>query len=176
MRTAAGLGGPGDDQAWEVIDGAWAIAGEGAIVGDAGEGTRLAVAPQLVNDGLAEVTLSLAAAGSGLSFRYEDPDNWWTVTVSDDRLSWVVTQVIDGEETIAGTFSAPVYDGLTISVTQAGPTVRFLVDGVEYFRLLAPAPAEVTRSGLAARGAQSGAGRWDRFLLMASEADVDANS
>lgn len=127
-----------------------------------------------MNDGLAEVTLSLAAGGSGLAFRFEDPDDWWAVTVADNRLSWVVTQMIGGEASTAGTFSGPVYDGVTVSVTQAGPTVRFLIDGVEYFRLLDPAPTTEVRSGLAATGPQAGAGRWDRFLVMASGADVDA--
>ena len=82
--------------------------------------------------------------------------------------------MIEGEASTAGTFSGPVYDGVTVSVTQAGPTVRFLIDGVEYFRLLDPAPTTEVRSGLAAAGPLAGAGRWDRFLVMASEADVDA--
>jgi peptidoglycan/LPS O-acetylase OafA/YrhL len=169
-----GLGVAEDGQAWEVISGQWGISTETAVVsGDAGSGPRIAVAPQQFNDGLAEVTLGLVTPGTGLVFRYQDVDNWWSATADPTTLQWTVTQVIDGEPTTAGTFSAPIYDGVTISVTQAGPTVRYLVDGVEYYRLLDPAPATVLRSGIIANGPESGGARWDRFQILANEDDVD---
>ena len=152
----------------------WGVLTEAATVsGDATDGTRLAVAPQLVNDGLSRSSLgSPPRAGPGLPLR--GPRQLVGVTVARHRSRWTVTQVIDGQPARRGDFCAPVYDGVTITVTQAGPTVRFLIDGVEYFRLLDPAPTAVAASGLAAAGPLAGGGRWDRFLVMASEAAVDA--
>jgi hypothetical protein len=141
------------------------------------ETTRLALAPQFTNDGLVEVTLRRAAGGSGLAFRYEDSDNWWAVTTTPDRVGWQVLQAVQGELTEAGHFSGPVYDGVTVTVTQNGDTVRFLLDGVEYFRVLAPAPTaptRPTRAGLAGDGPEASAGQWDRYLVMANSAGVGA--
>ena len=96
------------------------------------------------------------------------------MTTSPDGLGWQVIQTIQGQRSIAAEFSGPVYDGVTVSITQADATIRFLLDGVEYFRLLAPAPGDVLRAGLAADGPSAVGARWDRFLLLASSADVDA--
>jgi len=160
---------------WDEVAGDWRVTGDTAVLGgDPGARTDLAVAPQVANDGLAEVTLSLAPPGAGLAFRYEGPDDWWAVTTAADGLGWQVIQTIQGQRSIAAEFSGPVYDGVTVTITQADATIRFLLDGVEYFRLLAPAPEDVLRAGLAADGPASVGARWDRFLLMASSADVDA--
>jgi len=167
---ATTLGTADTGQAWEVASGEWGTQTDAAVaLGDATGAARLAVLPQVVNDGLVEVSLRVAAPGTGLAFRFEDAENYWAVTADPETILWTVTQVIDGEPSTAGQFSAPVFDGVTITVTQNADTVRFLVEGVEYFRLLAPPPEAVARSGLVADGPLSGGGRWDRFLIMAGE-------
>jgi hypothetical protein len=168
------LGTADSGQPWEVTAGSWAIRNDGAVAtGDPAAGPQLAVVPQVVNDGLVEVGLRVAATGAGLVFRYEDPRNYWAVTADTTTITWTVTQVIDGEATTAGQFSAPVFDGVTISVTQNVATVRFLVEGIEYYRVLDPTPDEVLRTGLVADGPLAVGAIWDRFLVMADEATLE---
>lgn len=170
------LGTADTGQPWEVVTGTWGILTDAATVSEGTtEQTLLAIAPQEVNDGLVEVTLRVAAQGAGLAFRYRDPENYWSVTADPTSNTWTVAQVVDGVATTAAEFSAPAFDGVTISVTQSETTIRFLIDGVEYFRLLDPVSATVLRSGLAASGPLSGGARWDRYLVMIGEDVLDGD-
>jgi hypothetical protein len=170
-----GLGAGDTGQPWELVEGGWGILGQAATVSAPGA-AHLATAPQEVNNGLVEVTLSVAAEGAGLAFRYKDPRNYWSVTATPTPAVWTVTQVVDGVATTAAEFPAPVFDGVTVTVTQNGSTIRFLVEGAEYFRLLDPEPSTVLRSGLVAVGQLASGARWDRYLVMASEADIGAGA
>jgi peptidoglycan/LPS O-acetylase OafA/YrhL len=152
-------------QPWSTVSGTWGIVDEAASAsGEADE--RLAVAALAGNDGLIEVTLTTIADGAGLVFRYIDADNYWAVTADTASQSWQVTQVVDGNETAAGQLIAPTVDGTTVTVTLNDQTIRVLIEGVEYLRLLDPPPEVQVQAGMIASGPEAPDARWDRFLVM----------
>ena len=147
-----GLGTAASGQPWEIVEGGWGILDETATVSGAGA-TRLVTAPQEVNNGLVEATLSVAAEGAGVAFRYQDPGNYWSVTATPAEAVWTVTQVVNGVATTAAEFPAPAFDGVTVTVTQNGSTIRFLIDGVGVLPIARPCAHR--RASFRARGRRS---------------------
>ena len=119
---------------------------------------RVALAPQSTNDGLVEVNLDVAATGAGLVFRYADLSNFWSITVDPDTLRWSVTQRVNGADTAVTDFVAPIFHNVTVTVTQNGSTVRFLVNGVEYGRLFGPRAAHRPAHRVGGAGNRHGGG------------------
>ena len=167
------LGTAQSGQPWEASSGTWGIQSGMATVTDTSGGTGVALLPTQPREGLVEVTLAVATRDAGIVFRHVDGSNYWTVVPDPDDLEWEITEVVDGEPTTREHFRAPVFDGVTMTVTQSGSTIRVLVDGVEYYRLADPPPDEPTRSGLAATGPGAIGARWDRFLVMVDPTATD---
>lgn len=161
------LGSAGTGQDWETVAGTWGIDDDSAVT-SGGEGPRpsLAVVPEGTGDGLTEVTMTVVEEGAGLVFRYLDPENYWSVTANPGVGSWSVNRVIDGETEAVGEAPGPTEDGITVSVTQDGSTVRILLEGDEYLSFTDGALSEQLQGGIIASAGTTGDARWDRFLVM----------
>jgi hypothetical protein len=163
---AENLGRAGTGQRWDAVAGTWGIAGNAALTsaGD-GSGPRLAVIAEGTGDGLTEVTMTVVEEGAGLVFRYLDPENYWSVTANPGAGSWTATRVLDGQPEFVGEIPCQTSDGTTISVTQSGPAVRFLVEGTECLTVNDGSLSEQLQGGLIASASSTGVARWNRFLV-----------
>jgi hypothetical protein len=74
--------------------------------------------------------------------------------------------VLDGEAELLGEFPCQTSDGTTVSVTQSGAALRFLIEGQECLTLNDGALSEQLQGGLIAAPDSSGDARWNRFLVM----------
>lgn len=163
----ASLGDAGSGQAWEAVNGTWGIRDDAALTsGGSGDAPFLAVVPEGTGDGLTEVTMTVVEEGSGLVFRYLDARNYWSVTANPGVGSWSVNRVIDGESELVGEALGPTNDGVTVSTTQDGSTVRILLEGEEKLSLTDAALGEQLQGGIIAASTTTGQARWDRFLVM----------
>lgn len=161
------LGQAGSGQRWESVNGTWGIRDDAALTrGGAGDEPFLAVIPQGTGNGLTEVTMTVVEQGAGLVFRYLDARNYWSVTANPGVGSWSVNRVIDGESELVGEALGPTNDGVTISTTQDGSTVRVLLEGEEKLSLTDAALGEQLQGGIIAASTTTGQARWDRFLVM----------
>jgi hypothetical protein len=163
------LGSAGTGQEWEAVSGTWGIADSAALTSDGGGGAdenHIAVVPEGSGDGLTEVTMTVVEEGAGLVFRYLDPENYWSVTANPSAGSWSATRVLDGEPELVGEFPCQTSDGTTVSVTQSGAALRFLIEGQECLTLNDGALSDQLQGGLIAAPDSSGDARWNRFLVM----------
>ena len=161
------LGDAGSGQPWESVNGTWGIRDDAALTsGGSGDAPFLAVIPEGTGDGLTEVTMTVVEEGAGLVFRYLDARNYWSVTANPGVGSWSVNRVIDGESELVGEALGPTNDGVTISTTEDGSTVRVLVEGEEKLSLTDAALGEQLQGGIMAASTTTGQARWDRFLVM----------
>jgi len=168
-EAGGGLGTTGTGNPWTAVGGEWGITGGRALLEQpAPTGPNLVVVPEGTGDGLMEVTMTAVENGAGLVFRYANPDNYWTVTANRSTGSWSVSRVIDGSPPeLVAEVPGPTEDGVTVTLTQAGPTLRLLIDSVAYFSADDRALSRQLQAGLYAPEGSVGEARWDRFLTMA---------
>ena len=90
------LGVTGTGQPWESVSGTWGVGDDRALSGGgSGDEPLLAVVPEGTGDGLTEVTMIAVEEGAGLVFRYQDPENYWSVTANPGpMLLWAVIIVV----------------------------------------------------------------------------------
>jgi hypothetical protein len=169
------LGTAGTEQPWNVVSGTWGIEDATAVNGGgASDGQpSIATVAGARGGGLTEVLMSVVEPGAGLVFRYQDPDNYWSVTANPSIGSWTVTRVIDGEAEPQGDLVGATADGTTISVTQDGSTLRFLLEGSEQLSLTDGALQDRLQGGLIAPADTDGSARFDRFLVMRFRPEAD---
>jgi hypothetical protein len=163
--TDEGLGTTETGEEWRSVNGEWRISDEEAAVA-AGAGDRPAIA--VVRGGnsnrLTEATAVTVEAGAGIVFRYQDPDNFWSLTAAPDDGMWVATRVVDGAPTVVAEIPAATTDGTTVTVAQRGAELQVLIEGVEAIRVTDSALISQRSSGLIAP-AGGEAARFDRFYV-----------
>jgi hypothetical protein len=158
----ADLGGP-----WEAVAGTWGIRDNRAVTSAAEgqDGPSLAIISGGPANRLTEVTLSVVEAGTGLVFRYQDPQNYWAVTADGGGASWSVVQVTEGQLAVVATIDEPARDGTTVSVSQRPNRLRFHFEGVFTTQIDEPALPDERQSGLILIPGSGGEPQWDRFFV-----------
>lgn len=162
--TELGTSSSGDP--WSEISGAWGIdAGTAQVLEPAATATRsLAIVDMGEPDGSVSATMSAAANGWGLVFRYRGKFNYWIVSAAPKFATYNVQKVVDGELVTVGSLGlAPVGDGAVVRVELRGNSIEVFVDDVLAGNFEDPHLAGATLVGLSAEGAAIQEGRWDAF-------------
>ena len=119
-------------------------------------------------EGLRQVTMPVTANGAGLTFRFLDVRNHWRLTAAPGFAVWVLSKVVDGQETRLGdTGLADADDGATIGVLLAGDEIIVTVNGQARISFVDDALADAPGTGLVAIGGQSALARWDNMMILA---------
>jgi hypothetical protein len=116
-----------DDLTWKVISGSFQVDG-GVVTAKASSGDHaLAVLSGISRIDSFAMGFNTTAADSGLVFRYQDDQNYWSLVASPKYGTWMVDRVVDGKASrIANSgFSG----GNNIEVVLAGVAIQLWVEG-----------------------------------------------
>lgn len=161
-----GLGAADSGGRWEPVSGSWSVE-NGTAAAAAGEGDEpsMIVIPGGPAERLTEATLTVVEEGAGIVFRYQDPDDYWSMTAKPSVGIWTVTRVVEGEPTVVAEIPATTADGTTVTVAQRRDELQILVDGIEAIRVTDPALRAQRLSGLITAPGSDGSARFDRFYV-----------
>lgn len=158
------LGDTDTGEPWNAVAGTWGVESSRAVAAPGAE-PAFATVNGGPADRLTEASLMVVEPGAGITFRFQDADNHWSLTAAPSRGVWELRKVVRGESTLVAEAAGPVADGTTVSVAQRGAELQVLLDGVEATRLSDPALQTRARSGLVAGADSTGLARWDRFYV-----------
>jgi hypothetical protein len=155
---------------WQVRDGELAAerSPEREVGGDDVAPGALATIDPGRADGELTVRMPNASKGSGVVFRYQDPENYWAVVAEPVRNQWWVERIVDGvAQNVYNLWGEPAVNA-RVRVTLAGHRLLVAV-GNRRIELFDPAPTPATAFGVVG-GPEPPGTRWDdlRFTPTAS--------
>lgn len=160
---------------WDFPNGTWDIRnGEVTLVAPSDTRNFMVVDVGLP-DVQAQVRLSKAVSGAGLTFRYQDEFHFWALEPSPENSAINIIKVDTealGPPNSLGVFrtvkDVPVADGSTVGVILTGDQIQVILDGKVVDSFEDPYLAGTGGVGLTARGTveapRIGDARWDDFV------------
>jgi hypothetical protein len=159
---------PSTNVKWDVTGGGWVTAGGTVQVVTAGDEPVHALVDLSVPNGIVEVRVAALANNCGITFRYQDDENYWTFVAAPRYATWNVERVVDGESHVVTTTGVTAMrDDNVVSVRMAGSKLEFMVNHKIRARAIDSFFPTATTVGLTGRGPQVRTARWDQFLAKA---------
>lgn len=161
---------------WSVGRGSWSVTAGTAGTADA-EGVDedrarlpwVALVDLGTADAAIQATLTTAADGAGIVFRYLGPSNHWAIVAAPTFGTWNLVRVRDGvEELVTNVGSVNAGDGAVIGVILDGDLMFVTVDGSIRHVEVDATHAGGTQAGLWAGTVTARAARWDDFVAVAA--------
>ena len=137
-------------QRWQTASGSWTILRSEAMLE-----SQPSLKPSIATvdtgraDGWVQVTASTMPTGTGMVFRYQDPENYFRITAVPLYGTMNVLRVVKGVETRVGSTGLTSFgNGSTIGVRLRGAQATFFVDGFETVTYRLPELRRAHRAGL----------------------------
>lgn len=155
---------------WQAI-GTWGIEG-GELVNVVNGGETSDEREFVLRDaGAPDLTLAAvvryAAEGSGIVFRYQDPDNYLELSPAPRWGIWGLRRIENGVATVVGpTELASSAPNTSVVIQMLGPDIIVSVDGEQVGRFSEEAFTDASQVGFATGGYGSQRARWDDVFVI----------
>ena len=155
----------GGEAKWKVASGAFAINDNAAFAPATG---IVSIATIHVEKHLTAVRVEVSPVGdgSGIVFRYVDPQDYWSLTAAASYGTWNISRVVHGERQFVGNTGLGLNRaGSTIAIEITDQFIRVLIDGVQRQVVFDSALKSGAGAGLIAASEDDGATRWRKFQI-----------
>ncbi len=153
---------------WAIPSGDWRIVDGGVRhSGPIGTLPSVAVTETGSANGLIQATFTEPADWAGLTFRYTDLANYWTVIGAPNFGTWNLSKVVDGESIDLGNVgAAPVTPGTVLGILLDGDRISISINAQTLLVVIDATHAEATAAGLYAGQDTASNAIWDNFLVV----------
>jgi hypothetical protein len=148
--NGTGLGRTPTGQTWRAVNGTWGIRDREAVLQSTPTlKPSLAVVDTGRAQGWVQITMSVMPTGSGLVFRYQNPNNYWWVDVVPQYGVLNFYRLANGVPIKMGATPLTSFaDGSTLTLRLEGNDITLYVDGFRSFSLSSPVLHDATGAGL----------------------------